>query len=144
MIGPYDILIAAQALSENLTLVTDNVDEFGRIPDLKIENWLEWLNRPPSSFSRKVHCPNLSILGERSKMSENLTLELWLSCDQATLTSKRHLRCFSIRSVGEVPSGSSNPAKESGSPKIPSRPMPDPLRIGSGRESNRWGVQRQL
>jgi len=28
MIGPYDILIVTQALSENLTLVTDNVDEF--------------------------------------------------------------------------------------------------------------------
>jgi tRNA(fMet)-specific endonuclease VapC len=41
MIGPSDVLIAAQALAENLTLVTTNVSEFGRIPSLKIENWKE-------------------------------------------------------------------------------------------------------
>jgi tRNA(fMet)-specific endonuclease VapC len=40
-IGAYDLLIAAHALSENLTLVTNNVSEFGRIPDLSIENWVE-------------------------------------------------------------------------------------------------------
>ncbi|SHM92359.1 tRNA(fMet)-specific endonuclease VapC [Caldanaerovirga acetigignens] len=40
-IGAYDLLIAAHALSENLTLVTNNVSEFGRIPDLSIENWIE-------------------------------------------------------------------------------------------------------
>lgn len=40
-IGAYDLLIAAHALSENLILVTNNVSEFGRIPDLSIENWIE-------------------------------------------------------------------------------------------------------
>lgn len=38
-IGPYDLQIAAIALSHDLTLVTDNVDEFSRVPGLKIENW---------------------------------------------------------------------------------------------------------
>lgn len=38
-IGPYDLQIASIALSHGLTLVTDNVDEFSRIPGLEIENW---------------------------------------------------------------------------------------------------------
>lgn len=38
-IGPYDMLIAAQALSRRLVLVTDNVREFERVPGLRIENW---------------------------------------------------------------------------------------------------------
>ena len=38
-IGPYDMLIASQAISRDLVLVTDNVDEFGRISGLKLENW---------------------------------------------------------------------------------------------------------
>ncbi|WP_254173276.1 type II toxin-antitoxin system tRNA(fMet)-specific endonuclease VapC [Planktothrix pseudagardhii] len=40
-IGSYDLLIAAQALSRGLTVVTNNVKEFGRINKLKIENWVE-------------------------------------------------------------------------------------------------------
>lgn len=39
-IGGNDLLIAAQALANNLILVTDNVREFGRISELTIENWL--------------------------------------------------------------------------------------------------------
>jgi tRNA(fMet)-specific endonuclease VapC len=38
-IGPYDMLIAAQALSKDLILVTDNEREFGRVAGLRIENW---------------------------------------------------------------------------------------------------------
>jgi tRNA(fMet)-specific endonuclease VapC len=38
-IGPNDMLIAAQALSRGLTLVTDNVGEFRRVKGLKVENW---------------------------------------------------------------------------------------------------------
>lgn len=38
-IGPYDMMIAAQALSRGLILVTDNVREFGRVKDLQVENW---------------------------------------------------------------------------------------------------------
>lgn len=39
-IGPLDTLIAAHAVSLNLTLVTNNVREFERVPDLKVENWV--------------------------------------------------------------------------------------------------------
>ena len=39
MIGPYDVLIAAHALSLNLTLVTANIGEFQRVPRLAIEDW---------------------------------------------------------------------------------------------------------
>ena len=35
-----DGLIAATALTENLTLVTHNVTDFNAVPDLRIENWL--------------------------------------------------------------------------------------------------------
>lgn len=38
-IGPLDLLIAAQALSRNYTLVTNNTREFARIETLKIDNW---------------------------------------------------------------------------------------------------------
>ena len=41
LIGANDLLIAAHALSLNLTLVTANVKEFERVPNLKVENWLE-------------------------------------------------------------------------------------------------------
>jgi len=37
--SPLDILIGAHAKSLNMTLVTNNVREFERIKDLKIENW---------------------------------------------------------------------------------------------------------
>ena len=40
LIGPNDLLIAAQARTLDLTLVTDNVAEFSRVPHLRIENWL--------------------------------------------------------------------------------------------------------
>ncbi len=39
IIGPYDMLIAAQAITKDLILVTNNTDEFIRIPGLKIEDW---------------------------------------------------------------------------------------------------------
>jgi tRNA(fMet)-specific endonuclease VapC len=38
-IGSLDTLIAAHALSQNLTLVTNNVGEFARVPDLTVEDW---------------------------------------------------------------------------------------------------------
>ena len=40
-IGPLDTLIAAHAKAENMTLVTNNVREFARVPDLRLENWAE-------------------------------------------------------------------------------------------------------
>lgn len=39
MIGANDLFIAAHARSLGLTLVTNNVSEFGRVPDLVLENW---------------------------------------------------------------------------------------------------------
>ena len=39
MIGPYDILLAGQALSAGLTLVTANTGEFSRVPTMSLENW---------------------------------------------------------------------------------------------------------
>jgi tRNA(fMet)-specific endonuclease VapC len=38
-IGPYDLQIAAIARAAGLCLVTHNVSEFNRVPDLQIENW---------------------------------------------------------------------------------------------------------
>ena len=38
-IGPLDTLIAAQAVSSKLVLVSNNEGEFGRIPGLRLENW---------------------------------------------------------------------------------------------------------
>lgn len=40
-IGERDLLIAAQAWAQNLTLVTNNIREFERIEGLKLENWAE-------------------------------------------------------------------------------------------------------
>jgi tRNA(fMet)-specific endonuclease VapC len=41
LIGPNDTLIAAHARCLGLTLVTNNTREFGRVPGLKMENWIE-------------------------------------------------------------------------------------------------------
>ena len=38
-IGAMDLLIAAQALSLQLTLVSNNSREFERVPGLQLENW---------------------------------------------------------------------------------------------------------
>jgi tRNA(fMet)-specific endonuclease VapC len=40
LIGPYDMLIGSHAKSLGLILVTNNVKEFERIKDLRIENWI--------------------------------------------------------------------------------------------------------
>jgi tRNA(fMet)-specific endonuclease VapC len=40
IIGPYDMQIAAQAISRDLILVTNNTAEFSRIPHLKITDWV--------------------------------------------------------------------------------------------------------
>ena len=41
MIGSMDLLIAAHAVSLGAVLVTNNVKEFERVPDLNIENWVD-------------------------------------------------------------------------------------------------------
>ena len=38
-IGPYDLLIAAQALRNNATLITANVSEFARVHGLAWQDW---------------------------------------------------------------------------------------------------------
>jgi tRNA(fMet)-specific endonuclease VapC len=40
-IGGNDLLIAAQALALDHTLVTDNDQEFSRVDGLRVENWLK-------------------------------------------------------------------------------------------------------
>lgn len=39
IIGPYDLLIAAIARTQSLTLVTHNTAEFSRVKRLTIEDW---------------------------------------------------------------------------------------------------------
>jgi tRNA(fMet)-specific endonuclease VapC len=39
-IGLYDTLVAAQALSRGLTVVTNNTRHFSRVPGLAVENWV--------------------------------------------------------------------------------------------------------
>ena len=40
-IGPLDMMIAGHAQSLGYTVVTNNVKEFSKVQDLKIENWAE-------------------------------------------------------------------------------------------------------
>jgi tRNA(fMet)-specific endonuclease VapC len=39
LIGPNDLMIASIALARGMTLVTHNIREFGRVPDLRLEDW---------------------------------------------------------------------------------------------------------
>lgn len=41
LIGNNDLLIASHALSIGAVMVTNNVREFGRVPDLITENWFD-------------------------------------------------------------------------------------------------------
>ena len=40
-IGSLDMLIAAHALSTDCVLITNNVKEFQRVPNLKIDTWVK-------------------------------------------------------------------------------------------------------
>ncbi len=42
IIGPIDMLLAAQAISKDMIFVTNNVGEFSRIEGLKIEDWTKY------------------------------------------------------------------------------------------------------
>jgi tRNA(fMet)-specific endonuclease VapC len=39
-IGPYDLMIAGQARSRGLIVVTNNLGEFGRVPGLRVVDWV--------------------------------------------------------------------------------------------------------
>lgn len=39
-IGGMDMLIAAQAIAQSFTLITHNLKEFERVPDLRCETWV--------------------------------------------------------------------------------------------------------
>lgn len=41
LIDEFDMIIAGQALDENLVVITDNLEHFERIDGLKVENWKE-------------------------------------------------------------------------------------------------------
>ena len=40
-IGAYDVMIAAQGVARNLTVVTHNTREFSRIPGIVLEDWID-------------------------------------------------------------------------------------------------------
>lgn len=39
IIGPIDLLLSAQAISNDLTFVTNNTKEFIRVPGIKLDDW---------------------------------------------------------------------------------------------------------
>jgi len=41
MISDFDLLIGCTAVEKELIMITENVKEFDRISDLKIENWIK-------------------------------------------------------------------------------------------------------
>ena len=50
IIGPYDLLLAGQALADGLVLVTSNTGEFSRVPGLRLERWRP--DAPPAGGKR--------------------------------------------------------------------------------------------
>jgi tRNA(fMet)-specific endonuclease VapC len=51
-IGPHDLMIAAFALSNQMTLVTHNTAEFSRVPGLALEDWQKIRSQLPPEFVR--------------------------------------------------------------------------------------------
>jgi len=45
-IGDMDLLIAGIAASSGLTVVTNNTEHFGRLPEIAVENWLRSAGPP--------------------------------------------------------------------------------------------------
>ena len=39
-IGSLDTMIAAHALSQQALLITNNIREFSKVPDLQLDNWV--------------------------------------------------------------------------------------------------------
>jgi tRNA(fMet)-specific endonuclease VapC len=44
-VGTMDLKIASIAIANNATLLTRNINDFGRIPNVHIEDWLSWRGR---------------------------------------------------------------------------------------------------
>lgn len=40
-IGPYDVQLAAQALTRGIPIIAHNTGEFSRVPNLRVEDWTE-------------------------------------------------------------------------------------------------------
>jgi tRNA(fMet)-specific endonuclease VapC len=40
-VGPFDMLIGAHARAEGLIVVTNNMREFGRLPGIDVESWVD-------------------------------------------------------------------------------------------------------
>ena len=40
-VGAFDIMIASQAVANDLTVVTHNTKDFSVIPNIKLEDWTE-------------------------------------------------------------------------------------------------------
>lgn len=41
MISDFDLLIGSTAIANELIMVTENIKEFGRISEIKTENWVQ-------------------------------------------------------------------------------------------------------
>lgn len=73
-IGIEDVMIASIALCNGLAVISANTKHFSRVPDLRIENWFQWL----------LHFPNLSrLLGK--KQHPRLMLALAGRCKEKSL-----------------------------------------------------------
>ncbi len=70
--GPYDILIAAQALVSGSTLVTHNTRHFENIPLLKLADWVEKV-ASHRALHRIAH-PGTSAWDNRSKPGKDVVL----------------------------------------------------------------------
>ena len=40
LVDDFDLLIGATAIQAKITLVTENLKHFNRIPNIKVENWI--------------------------------------------------------------------------------------------------------
>ena len=60
--GANDLLIAAAALHEKAILITHNADEFSRVKDLKIKDWVEESTTPTQASGHSAQRFALCVL----------------------------------------------------------------------------------
>ena len=53
-IGPYDLMLAAQALRIGAVLFTNNIAEFARVPSLAVEDWQALRSEPNARFGQDL------------------------------------------------------------------------------------------